>query len=105
MERRTVQLQIAGQSYKVISSAPEAELVRLAATVNAKVAEVAPPGKAQPPQAILLAAMSLAHELEVERERRLALERKSRDMLRRVLVRIEDALDSRDGDAAERHPS
>ena len=104
MERRTVQLHIAGQSYKVISSAPETELIRLAAAVNAKIAEVAPPGKAQPPQALLLAAMSLAHELEAERERRLALERKSRDMLRRVLVRIEDALDSRDAEP-DRHPS
>jgi cell division protein ZapA len=104
MERRTVQLHIAGQSYKVISSAPETELIRLAAAVTAKIAEVAPPGKAQPPQALLLAAMSLAHELEAERERRLALERKSRDMLRRVLVRIEDALDSRDQEP-DRHPS
>jgi cell division protein ZapA len=105
MDRRTVQLQIAGQSYKVISSAPETELLRLAEAVNAKIAEVAPPGKALGPQAILLAAMSLAHELEAERERRLTLERKSRDMLRRVLVRIEDALDSRDGEPQEPHPS
>ncbi len=105
MDRRTVQLQIAGQSYKVVSSAPEAELLRLAEAVNAKIAELVPPGRTVVPQAMLLAAMSLAHELEKERERRISLERRSRDMLRRVLVRIEDALDYGDPEATESHPS
>lgn len=93
MDRRTVLLQIGGQSYKVVSSAPDAELHRLAETVSAKISEVVPLGRAIPPQAMLLAAMSLAHELETERARRELLERKSRDVLRRVLVRIDDALD------------
>jgi cell division protein ZapA len=96
MERRSVELRIAGKSYKVISSAPEAELLRLADVVNAKIAEMMPADRAVSPQAILLAAMALAHDLEQERDRRLTLERRSRDMLRRVLVRIEDALDSGD---------
>ena len=94
METRPVQLQIGGQSYKVVSSANEDELQRLAETVSAKVAELTPRGKAAPPQAVLLAAIALAHELEQERARRLAVERKARDMLRRVLVRIDDALDT-----------
>ena len=99
MDRRTVQLQIAGQSYKVVSSANEGDLLRLAATVSAKLAEVVPRGKAVPPQAMLLAAISLAHELETERAKREALERRSRDLLRRVLVRLDDALEpSEDGD-------
>jgi cell division protein ZapA len=93
MDRRTVQLQIAGQSYKVVSSAPEDELNRLASVVNTKVTEVTPRGRAVQPQAMLLAAMALAHELEEERARREKLERRTRDLLRRVLVRIDDALD------------
>ncbi len=93
MDRRTVQLSIGGQSYKLVSSAPEAELRRLADTVEAKLSEVVPPGKALPPQALLLVAMGLAHDLELERTQRKTLERRSRDMLRRVLVRIDDALD------------
>ena len=93
MDRRTVQLQIAGQSYKVVSSATEGDLLRLAATVTAKLAEVVPRGKPVPPQAMLLAAMSLAHDLETERTKREALERRSRDLLRRVLVRLDDALE------------
>jgi cell division protein ZapA len=89
-----VQLKIGGQSYKVVSSASEDELQRLAETVSAKVAELTPGGKSAPAQAVLLAAMALAHELEQERARRVAVERKARDMLRRVLVRIDDALDT-----------
>jgi cell division protein ZapA len=101
MERRTVQLQVGGQSYKVVSSATEAELQRLAQTVNAKIAEVVPASKAVPPQALLLAAMSLAHDLEAERTRRQQLERRSRDILRRVLVRIDDALESGEPESAD----
>jgi hypothetical protein len=47
--------------------------------------------------------MALAHELEVERGRRESLERRTRDVLRRALVRIDDALEQTDpsGPAAE----
>jgi cell division protein ZapA len=99
MDRRSVQLQIAGQSYKVVSTADEAELHRLADVVSAKVAEVVPRGRAVPPQAMLLAAMALAHELAEERGRREALERRTRDLLRRVLMRIDSALDA--GEASD----
>jgi cell division protein ZapA len=102
MERRTVALQIGGQNYKVVSTSPESELQRLAAKVDAKMAELTPRGRVVSPQAMLLAAMALAHELEEERTRREALERRTRDLLRRVLVRIDDALDG-DDDAPEAH--
>jgi cell division protein ZapA len=94
MERRTVQLRIGGQSYRVVSSASEEELHRLAAKVEAKMTDLVPPGKAIPPQALVLAALALAHDAETERGRRIALERRSRDMMRRVLVRVDSALDS-----------
>jgi cell division protein ZapA len=93
MDGRPVQLRVAGQSYRVVSSASEEDLQRLAETVSAKVAELSPRNKAAP-QAVLLAAISLAHELEEERSRRHALERRTRDVLRRVLVRIDDAMDA-----------
>jgi cell division protein ZapA len=93
MDRRTVELRIAGQNYRLVSSAPADELQRLAEVVEAKLAEIAPKGKAQPPQALLLAAMALAHELETERTRRESLERRTRDLMRRVLVRIDDAME------------
>jgi cell division protein ZapA len=96
MDRRTVQLSIAGQTFKVVSTSPEGELQRLASRVDEKMAEVTPRGRAVAPNAMLLAALALAHDLEEERTRREALERRTRDVLRRALVRIDDALDGRD---------
>jgi cell division protein ZapA len=93
MTRRTVVLTVGARDYKVVSSASEDELARLAETVNAKLAEVVPSGRPEPPQALLLAALALAHDLEEERLRTRSLERKSRDMLRRVLVRLDGVLD------------
>lgn len=93
MAGRPVQLRIGSQSYKVVSSASEEELQRLADKITAKMAELSP-GKAASPQAMLLAALALAHELEEERALRMSVERRARDMLRRVLLRIDDALES-----------
>jgi cell division protein ZapA len=92
MDGRPVSLRVAGQAYKVFSSASEEELQRLADTVSAKVEELANGSKGTAPQAVLLAAMALAHELEKERARRVFVERRAQDMLRRVLGRIDDAL-------------
>jgi cell division protein ZapA len=91
-EARPVSLRVAGQSYRVVSSASEEELQRLADTVTAKVEELTPTGRPAAPQAVLLAAIALAHELEQERARRAFVERRAKDMLRRVLGGIDDAL-------------
>jgi cell division protein ZapA len=93
MDRRTVELRIAGQNYRVMSSAPEEDLTRLAEMIDAKLGELSPRGRPVPAQAMLLAAMALAHDVEAERSQREALERRTRDVLRRVLVRIDDALE------------
>lgn len=98
---RAVQLRVAGQSYKVVSSAEPAALQRLADQVSAKMAELGSAGRPAGAPSMLLAALALAHELEEERARRGALERKTRDVLRRVLVRIDDALDATDGDGVD----
>jgi cell division protein ZapA len=97
VDRRTVELRIAGQSYRVVSSAPEEELKRLALVVGSKLAELVPKGRPVPPQAMLLAAMALAHEVEAARGERESLERRTRDLLRRTLVRIDDALEPFEG--------
>jgi cell division protein ZapA len=102
MDRRTIELRIAGQSYRVVSSAAAEELRHLAGIVEAKLAELGPRVKAQP-QAMLLAALALAHDAQNERDRRESLERRTRDLLRRVLVRIDDALEPYD--QAEAAPS
>ena len=100
MDRRNVQLQIAGQSYRVVTSAPENELQHLAELVTAKLAEVTPRGRPMPPQAMLLAAIALAHELETERAKRSNLEDRTRTLLQRVLNRIDDALEGPTADDA-----
>jgi cell division protein ZapA len=93
MDRRTVQLRVAGQTYKVLSTADEDELRRLAALVDERVGKLIPKGRTVPANAVLLAAIALAHDLEEERSLRRGLERKTRDLLRRVLMRIDHALE------------
>ena len=93
MERRPIQLRVAGQTYKVVSTADEDELRQLAAVVDERVGQLVPKGRAVPANAILLAAIALAHDLEEERAKRSSLERRARDLLRRVLMRIDHALE------------
>jgi cell division protein ZapA len=100
---RSVELKVAGQSVRVVSSAREEELHELALVVSRKMAELAPGGRPQP-QALLLVAMSLAHELEEERGRRATLEERTRGLLRRLLGRIDAVVGnaaSDDGDGTE----
>jgi cell division protein ZapA len=101
---RTVELRIAGSSYRVVSSAEEADLQRLAQMVGAKIAEVTPRGRPVQPQAMLLAAIALAHEVESERADRESLEKKTRDFLQRAIARIDDALEPL-GETPEAEPS
>jgi cell division protein ZapA len=102
MDRRTVVVSVGSREYKVVSSADEGELSRLAEAVSTKLAEVARPGRPEPPNALLLAALALAHDLEQERSKARTLERRSRDMLRRVLVRLDNVLELEDGAAGVR---
>jgi cell division protein ZapA len=91
---RSVELKVAGQSYRVVSSARDDELQHLAVLVNRKLTEVAPAGRTPQPQALLLAAMALAHDLEEERGRRRAFEMRTRDFLRGLLARIDSVVAS-----------
>jgi len=93
MSRAPVELRVGGQTYRVVASAGEDELRRLADQVDARLKELAGPGRAIAPQALLLAAISLAHDLEEERARRVVVEERSREMLRAVLQRIDAALE------------
>lgn len=94
MDRQPVELQVGGQTYRVVASAEEAELKRLADVVDGKLRELAGPNRAVAPQALLLAAIALAHELEEERAKRRAVEESSREKLKALLARIDAALDA-----------
>lgn len=98
MGRRTVQLRVGGQTYRVVTSASDDEIQRLAAVVDEKLAMVVPPGRALTPQAMLLAAMALAHELEEERTQSAQLTGRYKTAFGRILERVDAAL-SASGDA------
>lgn len=100
MERRTVQLRLAGQTYRVVTTASDGELEHLLSVVEEKLSEVTPPGRMPSPNAMLLVALSLVHELEEERDRAQAIEGRARDLLKRMLERIDAAL-IEDEDATE----
>ena len=92
MAGRTVQLRVGGQTYRVVSSASDEELRRLAAVVDEKLAAVCPPGRMITPQAMVLAAMALAHDLEQERVRTQQLAARARGAFGRILQRVDAAL-------------
>jgi cell division protein ZapA len=103
MAGRTVHLRVGGQTYRVMTSASDEELQRLAAVVDQKLADVVPPGRAVTPQAMLLAAMALAHDLEAERTRSDAIKAKARVAFGRMIERVDAAL-SQDRSAGEPKP-
>jgi cell division protein ZapA len=92
MERRTVQLRLAGQTYRVVTTASDAELKRFATMIEEKLSAL-PRGKALHPQALLLATLALAHDLEEERARSQRIETRARETLARLVERIDAALE------------
>jgi cell division protein ZapA len=93
MGAEVVQVKVAGQNYRVSSTASASELEALARQVDAKLASLVPKGKALPPNALLLAAFAFASDLQEERARRIEVEAKARDLLRRALSRVDRALE------------
>jgi cell division protein ZapA len=91
-----VELKVGGQTYRVVASAEETELRRLAELVDTRLRSMSAPGRPISPQALLLAAISLAHDLEEEKRKRLKLEARSKEMLKSVLARIDAAIEASD---------
>jgi cell division protein ZapA len=89
---RTVQLRIGGQTYRVVTTASDEELQRLTAMVEAKL----PPTRPISPQAMLLAALALAHDLEEERGRNAQQLDRARSAFGRMLQRVDAALGALD---------
>ena len=100
MERRTVQLRVAGQTYRVVTTAADAELKRLVGTLEQKLGEVTPSGRPISPQSMLLAALAFANDLEQERARSRRIEVRAKETLARVLERIDAALEEEPAETA-----
>lgn len=100
-----VDLKVGGQTYRVVASAEETELKRLADLVDARLRSMSPPGRPISPQSLLLAAISLAHDLEEEKRKRLLVEARSKEMLRSVLARIDAAIEASDEKPESEEPA
>ena len=94
MRSEPVELRVGGQTYRVVASAGEDELRRLAAIVDARLRAITPPGRPMTPQGLLLAALALAHDLEEEKSRNQKLASRSKEMLGSVLTRLDAAIGS-----------
>jgi cell division protein ZapA len=94
MRSEPVELRVGGQTYRVVASASDDELRRLAAIVDARLRAITPPGRPVAPQALLLAALALAHDLEEEKARNQTLATRSREMLGSILTRLDAAIGS-----------
>ena len=92
MSGTPVELRVGGHTYRVVASSSEDELRRLASIVDARVKSLSPPGRQVSPHTMLLAALSLAHELEEERAHATTLELRSREMLGSLITRIDAAI-------------
>lgn len=92
MAGRQIALRVGGQTYRVVTSASEEELKRLAAVVDAQLALVAPPGRPVTPHSMLLAAIALAHEAQEQRARADALALRAQDACGKILARVDEVL-------------
>lgn len=105
--RRAVELRVGGQTYRVVATGDDHRVQHLAELVDRKLAEVLPNGLGRSvtaQQAMFLTAMALAAEVEEqrtragaaegERDRSLHLASRARDVVARLLERVDGALAS-----------
>lgn len=102
MGEAAIELKVAGKTYQVVTSAAEDELQRLAKRVEDALEGVLPPGRQASPQALVLAAITLAHELETERALRIAAEERHKKVLTALLGRVDQLLEETAPAAATR---
>ena len=97
MSQAPIALQIGGQTYRVRAQATEQDLQRLAAAVDARLRLLSAHSHSTPaPQALLLVAISLAHDLEHERILRTNLQRQANDILQMLLEQVDRTLTAAD---------
>jgi cell division protein ZapA len=92
MPGRPIELRVGGQTYRVVSSVSKDELETLAQRVDDKLRALVPPGKALGPNALLLAAIALANDLEEERARSERLSARAREAVGQVVGRVDLAI-------------
>jgi cell division protein ZapA len=96
MMRAAVEVHVGGQLYRLVASSGEQTVQRYAGVVNDRLRELTGSERTSHPQAMLLVAMALAHDLEQEREQRAAERSNTEELLRQLLGRVNEALDGVD---------
>jgi cell division protein ZapA len=104
--RPAVEVSVGGQSYRLVASSGEHTLQRYAGVVNERLRDLTGTDRSSHPQAMLLVAMALAHDLEQERAQRQADLSSAEAMLKELLGRVNEALEGVDenGDALSDSP-
>ncbi len=103
MASRAVDLNVAGMTCRVVTSAADEELAVLSAMVEERLATILKPGRQVTKQAILLVAIALAHEVSEERARARTIAARARTTLAKLLERVDGVLSTSDDLALERH--
>ncbi|HEX2736307.1 MAG TPA: cell division protein ZapA [Polyangiaceae bacterium] len=98
MAKPSVTITIAGHSYRMVSTLEQSTLDRHAKQVEERLARLAP-GQQIHPQALLLVALSLCHELEESKTALQELSAKSKKRIAGMLERVDSALDGLDENA------
>lgn len=93
MAARPIELRVGGQTYRVLSSAGKEELEALARRVDDKLRELVPPGKSPGPNAMLLAAIAFANDLQEEQARSERLAARARDAVGAMVARVDQAIE------------
>ena len=93
MSDKAVELTVAGQSCRVVTTANEKELQLLANMVEEKLANVLQPGRPVDTRAMLLAAVALANDVREQRQRADAIAKKAKTALSGLLTRVDQALE------------
>jgi cell division protein ZapA len=98
MGRPAVEVNVGGQLYRLVASTGEQSVQRYAGMVNERLRALTGTERPAHPQAMLLVAMALAHDLEEERARHVQAREQAEAMLRTLLTRVNAALDGVDED-------
>jgi cell division protein ZapA len=101
MSGKAVELNVAGQNCRVVTTANESELQMLATMVEAKLEGVVASGRPVTTQAMLLAAVALAAEVQEQRARADAIANKAKTALTAMLKRVDAALENSEAQPSE----
>lgn len=98
MSKQAVTVSVAGHAYRLVTSLDAAALQRHAKDVERRLGKLAP-GQQIHPQALLLVALSLAHELEAAGDEMAALKERASARILDMVQRVDNALDHLDEEA------